>query len=44
VTTGAFAGKVKDVDGNAVMGAEITIVHVPTGTTSRGPLHCHSEL
>jgi hypothetical protein len=32
VTTGAFAGKVVDVDGNPVMGAEVVIVHVPTGT------------
>jgi hypothetical protein len=33
-TTGAFSGKVMDVDGNAVLGAEVTVVHVPTGTTS----------
>jgi hypothetical protein len=32
VTTGAFAGKVVDIDGNPVMGAAITIVHEPTGT------------
>lgn len=32
VTTGAFAGKVVDIDGNPVMGASITIVHEPTGT------------
>jgi len=32
VTTGAFAGKVVDVDGNPVLGAEITILHVPTNT------------
>ncbi|MGE5341439.1 MAG: TonB-dependent receptor [Candidatus Omnitrophota bacterium] len=32
VTTGAFAGKVVDIDGKTVMGAEIVIVHVPTGT------------
>ena len=32
VTTGAFAGKVVDIDGNPVMGAAITIVHAPTGT------------
>lgn len=32
VTTGAFAGKVVDVDGNPVMGAEVVIVHNPTGT------------
>lgn len=35
VTTGAFAGIVKDVDGNAVMGAQVTVVHEPTGTTYR---------
>lgn len=32
VTTGAFAGKVVDVDGNPVLGADVTIVHMPTGT------------
>ncbi len=32
VTTGAFAGKVVDIDGNPVMGATIKIVHEPTGT------------
>jgi len=32
VTTGAFAGRVIDVDGNPVLGASIVIVHVPTGT------------
>jgi hypothetical protein len=32
VTTGAFAGKIVDIDGNPVMGAAITIVHGPTGT------------
>ncbi len=31
-TTGAFTGKVLDVDGNPVMAAEVTILHVPTGT------------
>ncbi|MCP5102164.1 MAG: TonB-dependent receptor plug domain-containing protein [bacterium] len=31
-TTGSFSGNVKDVDGNAVAGADIVIVHVPTGT------------
>ena len=31
-TTGAFSGKVLDVDGKLVVGAEILIVHVPTGT------------
>lgn len=33
VTTGAFAGKVVDIDGNPVMGAAIKIVHEPTGTS-----------
>lgn len=33
VTTGSFTGKVVDVDGNAVSGAEVAILHVPTGTT-----------
>lgn len=32
VTTGAFSGKVVDVDGNPVLGAQIVIVHGPTGT------------
>ena len=31
-TTGAFSGHVVDVDGNPVLGAEVVIVHVPTGT------------
>lgn len=31
-TTGAFTGKVVDVDGNPVLAAEVTIIHVPTGT------------
>jgi hypothetical protein len=31
-TTGAFSGKVVDVDGNPVLGAEVVILHVPTGT------------
>jgi hypothetical protein len=31
-TSGAFAGKVVDVDGNPVLGAEVVIVHNPTGT------------
>jgi len=31
-TTGAFSGTVVDVDGNPVLGAEVAIVHVPTGT------------
>ena len=30
VTTGAFAGTVVDIDGNTVMGARITIIHMPT--------------
>ncbi|MCP5047844.1 MAG: TonB-dependent receptor [bacterium] len=33
-TTGAFSGTVVDVDGNAVLGAEVVIFHVPTGTRS----------
>jgi len=32
VTTGSFSGKVVDVDGNAVAGADVVIVHIPTGT------------
>lgn len=32
VTTGSFSGKVTDVDGNPVVGADIILVHVPTGT------------
>ena len=32
VTTGSFSGSVKDIDGNAVAGADVIIVHVPTGT------------
>jgi hypothetical protein len=32
VTTGSFAGKVQDVDGNVIAGADIEAVHVPTGT------------
>lgn len=32
VTTGAYAGKVVDVDGNPVLGAEIIVIHAPTGT------------
>jgi hypothetical protein len=32
VTTGAFSGSVVDVDGRFLVGAEITILHVPTGT------------
>lgn len=31
-TTGAFSGKVVDVDGNPVLGAEVVIVHGPTNT------------
>jgi carboxypeptidase family protein len=31
-TTGAFAGSVVDADGNSVLGAEVVIVHNPTGT------------
>jgi hypothetical protein len=32
-TTGAFSGVVNDADGNPVLGAEVVIVHNPTGTT-----------
>jgi hypothetical protein len=32
VTTGSFSGKVVDVDGNAVAGADVVILLVPTGT------------
>lgn len=32
VTTGSFSGKVIDVDNNPVAGADVTIIHVPTGT------------
>jgi len=32
VTTGAFAGKVVDIDGKPVLGAEIVVIHIPTGT------------
>jgi hypothetical protein len=32
VTTGSFSGKVLDIDGNAVAGADVVIVHIPTGT------------
>ncbi len=32
VTTAAFNGLVTDVDGNPVVGAAITAVHIPTGT------------
>ncbi len=32
VTTAAFAGRVVDIDGKPVLGAQITILHVPTGT------------
>jgi len=32
VTNGAFSGKVVDMDGKPVMGAEISLLHVPTGT------------
>ncbi len=32
VTTGSFSGRVIDVDKNPVAGADVTIVHVPTGT------------
>jgi hypothetical protein len=32
VTTGSFSGKVVDVDKNPVAGADVTILHVPTGT------------
>jgi hypothetical protein len=31
-TTGSFGGKVVDVDDNPVAGADVTIIHVPTGT------------
>jgi hypothetical protein len=31
-TTGSFSGKVVDVDGNAVSGADVVILHVPTGS------------
>lgn len=31
-TTGAFSGKVVDVDGNPVLGAEVVILHGPTNT------------
>lgn len=32
VTTGSFSGRVIDVDKNPVAGANVTIIHVPTGT------------
>lgn len=32
VTTGSFSGKVSDADGNAIAGADITAIHMPTGT------------
>lgn len=31
-TTGSFSGKVTDVDGKTVAGADVTLIHVPTGT------------
>jgi hypothetical protein len=33
VTTGTFKGKVVDIDGNPVMAAQVTIVHMPTNTS-----------
>ncbi len=32
VTSGSFSGKVSDVDGNPIAGADIEIIHGPTGT------------